>query len=60
VDSTVIEGNDAILHCVYGEDIYRVSSWVSDDGLIFLPLTTSNNALGKNKTKQNLFSPFQD
>jgi hypothetical protein len=46
LDSTAIEGNDVILHCVFPEELYSVSSWISDDGFIFLPLTTSNNALG--------------
>ena len=46
LDSTSSEGNDAILRCVFAQDLYEVSLWITDDGLIVLPLTRTNTALG--------------
>ena len=46
LDSTTTEGNDVILRCSFAEDLYEVSLWITDDGVIVLPLTRTNTALG--------------
>ena len=46
LDSTSSEGNDVILRCSFAQDLYDVSLWITDDGVIVLPLTRTNTALG--------------
>ncbi|XP_054158871.1 cell adhesion molecule DSCAM-like [Oppia nitens] len=47
VDSSVSMGSDVILHCHFVQHLYEVSLWISDDGLIILPVVKTNSALGK-------------
>lgn len=57
-DTTVTDGNDALLKCTANSELFHVVAWITDDEDIILPLKSSFNDIANYYCKLIFFSHF--